>query len=182
MSESVSIDVRVLDTLAFTKAAKSLDFVESHSTTEQKVNLFSTSHTGMHVKFKNWNYPVVFENGKAVYDNYNGKWGDIKKLNEFVREYTAFAAINAAAKEGTRVTSNTLVNDKRVLTMTKRNGKQVRLTCTNEGAHAEVIGCTGRQCEGVLDSVKDLGDVKSRKLKPEYYEQEERERLREGDV
>lgn len=182
MSKSVFIEVRILDELAFIKAAKSLSFVQSYSEVKKDIKLFSTHHHGISVKFKDWLYPVVFEDGKAVYDNYEGNWGDAKNLDEFMREYTSFAAINAAEKEGTRITSNTLVDDKRILTMTKRNGKKIKLTCTNQGAHAEVIGCTGNQCDGVLDSIENLGKVKSSKLKPEYYEQEERERLREGDI
>lgn len=50
------------------------------------------------LKLPGWNYPVVIDTktGDAKYDNYNGAWGDIARLEEFMQEYTLQVAENEA--------------------------------------------------------------------------------------
>jgi len=182
MSDDIVIDVKITNLEAFRQTCASLDFVQSFSTTPETITLFEgNAHHGIHVRFKNWSYPVVFSEGRAVYDNYNGKWGDQKKLDTFLREYTANAAIMAAKVDGCRVTSDQVVNEVRVITLVNPKGKQIKLECTKDGAHAEVIGCTGKECEGTLNSIKKLGNVTKQKYKPEYFKQKDKERLRERE-
>ena len=48
-------------------------------------HLFDGKYAGLAVKLEGWHYPVVFdlESGEAKFDNYNGAWGKIDRLNEF---------------------------------------------------------------------------------------------------
>lgn len=182
MSDDVHIAVKITNLEAFRQTCESLAFVKSFSLTEKTITLFEgNAHHGIHVHFKDWNYPVVFSKGNAVYDNYKGVWGDQKKLDTFLREYTANAAIMAAKAEGCRVTSDQVVNEVRVVTMVNPKGKQIKLECTKDGAHAEVIGCTGKECEGTLNAIKTVGNVTKQKYKPEYFKQKDKERLRERE-
>lgn len=59
--------------------------------TIQTVTLFGSQKvTGRAVQLDGWKYPVVISpNGREVsYDNYNGRWGDITKLNQFKAAYS----------------------------------------------------------------------------------------------
>ena len=51
--------------------------------------------TGRTVKFPGWQYPcVISPDGQTLsYDNMNGSWGDIARLNEFKQAYAAAVSL-----------------------------------------------------------------------------------------
>lgn len=57
--------------------------------------------TGFGVKLKGWLYPVIFTDaGRALYDNYNGAWGDAAELSKFRQSYSLERVIGAARAAG----------------------------------------------------------------------------------
>lgn len=53
-----------------------------------------TKREGHAVKLKDWHMPVVFDltTGEALYDNYNGSWGNESHLDELIQGYAIEAA------------------------------------------------------------------------------------------
>ena len=50
--------------------------------------LYSSRETGIGVMLADWRFPVVIkDDGTVDYDNYNGSWGDIARLNELKAYY-----------------------------------------------------------------------------------------------
>ena len=72
--------------------------------------LFSGEVRGTIVRLPDWQYPVVFDvqTGEARYDNYEGKWGDQKHLDQFVQLYAVERAKIEARKKGYSVNEQTL--------------------------------------------------------------------------
>lgn len=60
------------------------------------------SHSGWIVQLKDWRYPVVVnkETGDVSFDNYNGSWGDITRLNNLTQMYGIHKASMEARKKG----------------------------------------------------------------------------------
>jgi hypothetical protein len=52
------------------------------------------------VKLKHWNYPIAIKNGEVFFDNYNGRWGDIKDLNALKARYGIVQAERRARARG----------------------------------------------------------------------------------
>lgn len=51
--------------------------------------LYQRHEKGFGVMLPNWDLPVVVNgDGAALYDNYNGSWGDISELRKLETEYT----------------------------------------------------------------------------------------------
>lgn len=181
MSDSVSIKVALASLSAIMKTCEDMrGEIASTDFSVQSRRIFDdTYRDGIAIKFKSWQFHVVIADGEVMYDNYKGLWGDIATLNKFLRNYTANAAIELAQREGDTVVSDTTNDDARVIDIRKLNGNMVRITCTEQGAHAEVLGCTGTECLGSLNMFDSMGQS-THQLKPEFYEeQQERERLKE---
>jgi hypothetical protein len=108
MSHIVSIQTQVRDPAAITAAASRLRLpVPHHGTAE----LFSgQSVTGYLVQLPEWLYPVVCDttNGTLHYDNYEGRWGEPQKLNQFLQAYAVEKARIEARKQGNTVTEQSL--------------------------------------------------------------------------
>src|SRR5258708_3996908 len=49
--------------------------------------LFNVEAAGLIVQLPGWNYPIVCqtEAGSIAYDNFEGRWGDPAKLNQFLQ-------------------------------------------------------------------------------------------------
>ena len=85
MSHTVTIDVKFKDKEVAIKAAQAMSATVIG---EGSHRLFSSSHTGLAIKFPGWNYPIVIDaEGRVHYDNYNGSWGSISQLDHFQEEY-----------------------------------------------------------------------------------------------
>lgn len=51
-------------------------------------HLFASDEIGVGVMLQDWRYPVIVkDNGTVAYDNYNGAWGDMSRLNELKAYY-----------------------------------------------------------------------------------------------
>ena len=61
-------------------------------------DLYNSTVTGLGVELQDWLYPVVadLETGDLKIDNYDGRWGEVKYLDQFVQMYTVEAATIAA--------------------------------------------------------------------------------------
>lgn len=99
MSHSVTIKaVEIRNPDAIMAAARRLQLPDP------KVGLHrlfdGTQRNGHAVKLPGWKEPVILDTttGEALFDNYNGVWGDEIELDRFVQGYTAEqAAIEARA-------------------------------------------------------------------------------------
>lgn len=102
MSHTATIDVEVKDTAALQAACRRLGVRCELNTT---VRLFDRQEFRGHaVYLDGWKYPVVFTaEGKAKFDNYNGRWGAQEKLDQFRQRYAVEAARRVAQRQGKRV-------------------------------------------------------------------------------
>ncbi len=73
-----------------------------------KHRLFSSTEEGFAVKLPGWHFPVVLNENGIKKDDYNGRWGEIEKLNNLLRRVTAETAIADARKKGYCVTETEL--------------------------------------------------------------------------
>ncbi|MCH8148979.1 MAG: hypothetical protein IH987_13535 [Planctomycetes bacterium] len=106
MSHTATVEVEIKDRTAFVKACTRLGVEFSLNDT---VTLYDGSEiTGMTVRLKGWSYPVVFKDGKAHYDNYEGAWGEQSELDKFRQVYATEAAKRKARLQGFRVSERTL--------------------------------------------------------------------------
>jgi hypothetical protein len=65
--------------------------------------VFVTDRKGIAVKPKGWTYPVVFADGKAAVDNFNGHWGDMAEFKKLRQTYAVEVAKKAAKRQGMNV-------------------------------------------------------------------------------
>ncbi len=65
-------------------------------------------HEGIGIRLKDWEYPIVVkDDGTIAYDNYDGQWGDIKRLEELQDAYALEKASMEARRQGYRVFETT---------------------------------------------------------------------------
>lgn len=71
----------------------------------QKVKLYSASVKAVAcLKLPGWAYPVAVQaNGAVLFDNYDGKWGDMKELNRLLQSYSVAVVIQQARRMGRAV-------------------------------------------------------------------------------
>ena len=64
--------------------------------------LFSAEATGLIVQLPSWKYPVVcdVESGQLSFDNYQGRWGDQKHLDRFLKSYAVEKTRRVARQKG----------------------------------------------------------------------------------
>jgi hypothetical protein len=102
MSHRTEVDAEFLDKDMVKKTCEELgvEFID-----EKKVKLFEgTFPCEYSIRLKGWSYAVgIQENGKALFDNYNGGWGDEKDLDSFRQRYTENVTLHHAAQAGYRV-------------------------------------------------------------------------------
>ena len=86
--------------------------------------LFTSSATGLGIKLPGWNYPVVFDlsMGQVAFDNYNGRWGEQSKLDQFLQAYAVEKAKIEARKTGHTVTEQALADGSVRLTIQVNGG------------------------------------------------------------
>jgi hypothetical protein len=78
-----------------------------------------TKVTGYKFELEGWSQPIVVDNvtGGIAFDNYNGSWGDIARLDEFVQGYATEVTKQQALLAGYAVQEEFLKNGDCVLTM-----------------------------------------------------------------
>ena len=99
MSHTMNIKLELCDQEAVKAAAERLGIrVDSETKTHA---IYMTTKSGKAIFFNNWKFPAVLqEDGSIAYDNYNGAWGNIDRLNEFVAYYGLEKAKIEARKKG----------------------------------------------------------------------------------
>ncbi len=103
MSHLVSIQTRVKDPLAVAAACRRLNLP---APTTGTVRLYSGEATGLIVKLEGWQYPVVIDtaSGLVRYDNYEGAWGELSRLEKFLQLYAVEVTRLEARKKGYQIT------------------------------------------------------------------------------
>ena len=86
--------------------------------------LFSGSHEGLGVQLEEWRYPVVCDlrTRQLHFDNYNGRWGEQNRLDQFLQAYTVERAKLEARRHGHSVTEAPLEDGSIKLTVQVNGG------------------------------------------------------------
>jgi hypothetical protein len=109
MSHIVRLQTKVKDPAAVSAACRRLGLNEPvHGTAE----LFSGAATGLLVQLPGWQYPVVIDTatGAMQYDNYEGAWGEQRKLGHFLQMYTVEKTRLECRKQGLVVSETALAD------------------------------------------------------------------------
>ncbi len=107
MSHIVSIKTQLRDPTAIAAACQRLNLTAPVHGTAQ---LYSGEATGLLVQLPGWQYPVVIDtaSGSIQFDNYEGSWGEIGKLHNFLQAYAVEKAKLEARRRGHTVTETQL--------------------------------------------------------------------------
>jgi hypothetical protein len=99
MSHVVQIKTRTQDPAAVAAACRRLGLAEPIRGTAR---LYSGEATGLLVQLPGWQYPAVIDTstGSIKYDNFEGRWGDQKCLDQFLQMYAVEKAKLEARKKG----------------------------------------------------------------------------------
>lgn len=116
MSHIVQIETEVRDPAAIRAACGRLKLEEPAF---EEVKLFSGAKTGWAVRLPEWQYPIVCDvnTGRVEFDNYGGKWGDQKQLDQFLQAYAVEKTKIEARKQGRSVVERTLADGSIKLTV-----------------------------------------------------------------
>lgn len=116
MSHVVQIQTEVRDPVAIAAACRRLGLAEP---VFGAAKLFSGSKTGWQVRLPDWNYPVVIDvnTGRVDFDNFEGRWGAQKELDNFLQKYAVEKAQIEARKQGHSVTEQELADGSIKLTI-----------------------------------------------------------------
>lgn len=99
MSHTMNIKTELKDPRALEAACSRLGYKMEHGSFQ----LFdrSTKETGIGIKLPEWRYPIVVKPDASIaFDNYEGQWGNISKLNELIAYYGLEKAKIEARKKG----------------------------------------------------------------------------------
>lgn len=174
-SQTVKVEVKVGEALC--EAAKEMN-ATSYSSSVQDVKLFDGNYQGMFVHFPNWRYPVVFSERGAIYDDYNGRWGNPEDITRFKQAYAAHAVRIVGMREGNTLEYDTTQGNNRLVGLRHSDGSLIKATFPLGGeALVEVEACSGSVCQSHTSPITHaLGMATSETLKDEFFE---RERVRE---
>ncbi|MCD0462167.1 DUF1257 domain-containing protein [Roseiconus lacunae] len=116
MSHVVEIQTQVRDPVAIWAACSRLKLQEP---TYGAAKLFSEMKTGWIVRLDKWRYPVICDvnTGKVEFDNFEGRWGERAKLDQFLQAYAVECAKIEARKNGHSVTEQQLTDGSVKLTI-----------------------------------------------------------------
>ena len=116
MSHIVEIQSEVRDPAAIRAACGRLKLEDPAF---EEVKLFSGTKTGWAVRLPEWRYPIVcdVETGRVEFDNFGGKWGDQKHLDQFLQAYAVEKTKIEARKQGRSVVERTLTDGSIKLTI-----------------------------------------------------------------
>ena len=109
MSHIVTVRTEVRDPAALAAACRRLGLDAPALGTAQ---LFSGTAEGHVVKLPGWTYPVVFDTaaGQVRYDDYGGRWGDVRRLDELLKFYAVEKVKLEARRRGHSVTEQPLLD------------------------------------------------------------------------
>jgi hypothetical protein len=86
VSHIVTVKTEIRDPAAVQAACRRLNLADPVS---GKTQLFSGEAEGLAVHLPEWQYPIVCDTaaGQIHYDNFGGRWGDQRRLDQFVQMY-----------------------------------------------------------------------------------------------
>ena len=84
----------------------------------------TSTGSGLAVKLPEWTYPVVFDtaSGRVRYDNFNGRWGEQRRLDAFMQAYAIEKCRAEARRKGHTVTEQALPDGSVKLTVQVAGG------------------------------------------------------------
>ncbi len=99
MSHVVQIKTEIRDINAVRQACIRLQL---EAPVQGTFELYNSTELGYGVNLRDWKYPVVckLETGAIRYDNYNGRWGDPQRLDEFQQRYAVEKSKLEARRQG----------------------------------------------------------------------------------
>ena len=121
MSHIVTVKTEVRDAAAVRAACQRLGLP---APVQGTVKLFSGEAAGLAVQLPEWVYPVVCDtaNGTLKYDNFNGRWGDQRRLDNFLQAYAVERARAEARRRGHTVSEQPLADGSIKLTIQVQGG------------------------------------------------------------
>ena len=116
MSHIVRIQTQVRDATAVFAACRRRQLAEPVA---GKHLLFSGEVEGLAVRLRDWTYPAVcqLETGEVQYDNFGGRWGEQRELDQFMQAYAIEKARIEANRRGHTVTEQSLADGSIKLTV-----------------------------------------------------------------
>lgn len=161
MSHTVTVDIKCKNKEGITKAAQTMG---AHIIGEGTHRLFGSTETGLGIKLNGWSYPIVIKNdGTVAFDNYGGRWGDIKDL-DMLKELYATEVVKAECENQGwyyEQNSNTLE-----LTINHPDGGII--TVKKDGT-IEAANFVGSSCETATQKLEEvMGTTTSQERKQEY--------------
>lgn len=172
MSHIVTVNTEVKNVAAIHAACRRLGL---DAPEERQFKMYgSQTATGVGVRLKGWQYPVVFDKdtGKAEYDNYNGARGPQARFNEFMQAYAIEAAKLAAAAAGKTCYEQPMPNGGVRLVIEDGPGREIRVDAAPDGSppKVETDGYMGVGCKEASRIVtQGLGGIASDDAKSEFY-------------
>lgn len=101
MSHTTTVELEIRSLSALRTACNELGYSMTEDT---DVTLYDGQRfRGTKVEIPGWNYPIVISQGKVHYDNYEGRWGDPKKLDALRQRYAVNVQKETARARGYRV-------------------------------------------------------------------------------
>ncbi len=116
MSHIVRIQTEVRDATAVFAACRRRQIAEPVA---GKHLLFGGEVEGLAVRLREWTYPAVcqLETGEVQYDNFGGRWGEQRELDQFMQAYAVEKARIEARKRGHTVAEQSLADGSIKLTV-----------------------------------------------------------------
>ncbi len=121
MSHVVQIKTTIRDPAGVAAACHRLGLAAPiHKTVE----LFSGEATGLAVQLPDWHYPVVIDtaSGEVRFDNYEGRWGEQRRLDAFLQAYAVEVVKAQSRRQGHTVTEQALEDGSIKLTLNVQGG------------------------------------------------------------
>jgi hypothetical protein len=121
LSHLVTIKTEVRDAAAVRTACERLGLPQPVQGTTR---LFSGEVTGLAVQLPDWQYPVVCDlpSGQLKYDNFSGRWGDPRRLDQFLQAYAVARATIEARRKGHSIAEQQLPDGSIKLTIQVAGG------------------------------------------------------------
>jgi hypothetical protein len=109
LSHIVEIQTEVRDPVAVEAACRRLNLPQP---VHEDVVLFSGPAVGLAVRLPGWRYPVVCDvtSGQVKFDNYGGRWGEQRQLDQLLQLYAVEKAKIEAHRRGHSVTEQALAD------------------------------------------------------------------------
>lgn len=110
LSHTAEVATQIKDLNAIKLACKEMGLAEPK---EETVQLYDgKTYTGVAVRLKGWQYPVVIDTktGQLHYDNYRGSWGKQTELNRLTQLYGVAKATLIARSKGYQIQRSVLAN------------------------------------------------------------------------